>query len=108
MLLGTGSPFGALLALADWLHGRVGATAGIALPRLASLLFDHITAVRGMPLGEVADAIADDYCGDTRRRLPRAIREHVTRWPPAAAHPDSSPGLEVAPARQRRHARGSL
>jgi hypothetical protein len=106
MLLGAASPFGALLALSDWLHERVGASKGIALPRLASLLFDHLTAIRGMPLGEVADAIADDYCGETRRRLPRAIREHVTRWPPEAACLETSPGLEIAPARQRRHAKG--
>ena len=108
LLLGAASPFGAILELAGFLHERVGASAGIALPRLASLLFEHLTKIRGMPPGEVADAIADDYCGEARRRLPREIREHVTRWPPTTLGVDPSPRQEVVPVRQRRRARRSL
>ena len=99
-LLLTRSLFSALV------YARADATAGIALPRLASLLFEHLTAIRGLPAGAVADAIAEDYCGETQRRLPREIRESVTRWPPAGRRTDPDPRNDIAPARQRRHARG--
>jgi len=105
LLTGTGTPFLSLLAFADWLYARAGATTGIALPRLAALLFEHLTSILGVPAGEAADAIAEDYCGGTQRRLPPEIRTHVTRWPPAVPGDDSDPRFDAAPARQRRHAR---
>ncbi|MCK9461648.1 MAG: DUF4080 domain-containing protein [Proteobacteria bacterium] len=105
LLLDAPSPFRALVGFADFLHARVGAPVGIALPRLAALLFEHLTEFCGLPKGDVADAIADDTCGATRRRLPGAIREHVTRWPAEAA-PAGSDARIGAPRRQRRHARG--
>ena len=91
------SPFWSFLAFTDWLHNRVGAFVGIALPRLASLLFDFLTE-HGIPSQQAGTSLALDYA-KPGRRLPVFLREFDTRSPEVGA----STVRRAVPARQARH-----
>jgi hypothetical protein len=98
-LIGRGaSAFAGWLELADWLYDRSGQTAGIALHRLAGLLFEQLTGPRGYAPDEVANRLAADYARVPGRHLPRTIAAHVTVTPTRV----SSASTTALPKRQRR------
>jgi hypothetical protein len=93
------SPFHGFLHFSDWLHAQTGRAHGIALPRLAELLFRYLASEIGQPPDDVAAAVLDDYQRTGRSDVPPFLRPFVT---------GSVSGRRVqslAPARQARHAR---
>lgn len=73
LLWGSGSPFAAFLAWSDWLFAREGRKHGIALARLAELLFDYLTSLGGLAREDVAAALARDWQRAGRRDLPEFL-----------------------------------
>jgi radical SAM superfamily enzyme YgiQ (UPF0313 family) len=67
---GEDSPFYAFLNFTRWLYKRVGRTDSIALPRLARLLFEYLTQVRGIDPQIVAKSITKDYHAVPRQPIP--------------------------------------
>lgn len=91
------SPFAAFMALADRLHERTRATHGIALGRLAELIFDHLQQACGVQRGAAADAVWRDYQRAGRSDRPAFLRGLVG---PADTRRSRSAS---PPARQARH-----
>jgi radical SAM superfamily enzyme YgiQ (UPF0313 family) len=94
-----GSPFDRFMALSDWLHAASGRTHGIALERLAQLLFTWLTQHAGRSTEEAAGAMWRDYQRGGRRDCPPFLRPFV---PPDEAV--RRPAAILAPKRQARHA----
>jgi hypothetical protein len=93
-----GSPFRAFLAFSDWLYAQAGPFTGIALERLARLLFDYL-AVRASGSAEEKDlalVLARDFVRPGRT-LPGFL---AARLPEPPARGRAIPGI---PARQARH-----
>jgi hypothetical protein len=86
-----------MLALTDFLVVRRVSLAGIALPRLATLIFEYLVEVRGLPAAEAGARVAADLVGPGRR-VPAALAPYVI----AAQRATADPAL---PARQARHHR---
>ncbi|MCA8965729.1 MAG: DUF4080 domain-containing protein, partial [Planctomycetes bacterium] len=61
LLLAGPSAHAAFASFADWLHAETRATAGIALPRLAALLWRWLVDERGHAAAAVGAAMAADY-----------------------------------------------
>jgi radical SAM superfamily enzyme YgiQ (UPF0313 family) len=96
-----GSPFRALGAFAEWLHGRAGPLRGIALDRLAEFLLDHLAGDLGRDPRAIAGAIAADFEGNGRK-VPESIaraREGLPTPEPRLRRERGGP-----PKRQARHA----
>jgi hypothetical protein len=94
-----GSPFAAVMRFADALGARTGALHGVALHRLAELLFEHLVA-NGCPREEAGQALWSDYARTRPHDWPEFLRE----WAPPRAErspPRARPGLPGE--RQRRH-----
>jgi radical SAM superfamily enzyme YgiQ (UPF0313 family) len=91
------SAFGGFAAFAEYLHRTTGTTAGIALPRLAALVWRWLVDERGLPPADVGTAMAADYARCARHDWPEFLRPYVQ--PTAAAR---GPARGAA-ARQRRH-----
>ena len=94
------SPFYSFMALTDWLFARVGRQHGIALPRLAELLFQHLTTERKLDVRTVAEALARDYQRGNRADVPDFLRPHLPPQPRAARAQALARSL---PRRQARH-----
>jgi hypothetical protein len=77
LLLAAESPFGAFLALSDWLHATAGATHGIAQHRLARYLFDHLVGPRALAEDVAGTALAADYSRGNRHDWPDFLRPWV-------------------------------
>ncbi|HEY8667390.1 MAG TPA: DUF4080 domain-containing protein [Tepidisphaeraceae bacterium] len=93
-----GSPFHAFLNFSDWLHARSGGrTHGIALDKLAELLFNHLVEL-GQSSELVAQSLAQDWLRPGRRDLPEFLRPHVPQ-----TLPRNRAGSVSAPPRQSRH-----
>jgi len=92
------SPFAAFMKWSDWLHGREARQHGIALARLAELLFDYLTKEGGLPPPLVAQAMWRDWLRAGRREKPEFLAPYVTA--PTPTPPRRSP---AAPKRQARH-----
>jgi radical SAM superfamily enzyme YgiQ (UPF0313 family) len=93
------SSYMAFAAFADWLHRETRATAGIALPRLAGLLWRYLVEVRGEAAVAVGTAMAADYARCARHDWPEFLRPYV-------AAGDGEPrrrASATAAARQARH-----
>jgi radical SAM superfamily enzyme YgiQ (UPF0313 family) len=71
------SPFRSFLAWSDWLFERTKRTHGIALKRLAELLFEYLTAVAESDPSAVAAAMASDYRRGGRKDTPEFLRAIV-------------------------------
>lgn len=69
-----GSPFDGFMVMSDWLFSRAGATHGIALARLAQLLFEYLTTQRMQSPARVASLIGDDYVRGGRNEWPEFLR----------------------------------
>jgi radical SAM superfamily enzyme YgiQ (UPF0313 family) len=93
------SAFAGVMRFSDALHERFGALHGIALPRLAEALFDHLVE-QGAPR-EIAGA---ELLADCQRRhslhRPEFLREFAA---PSSAGSDSARSAARAAARQARH-----
>ncbi len=94
------SPFAGFLRWSDWLFARVGRTDGIALARLAELLFKYLTGELGLAPQSTAETLGRDYQRGSRRDAPEFLRPYL---PERAAEPASpAAGLK----RQARHLAG--
>jgi radical SAM superfamily enzyme YgiQ (UPF0313 family) len=71
------SPFDAFLAFADWLYVASGRTNGIALKRLAELLFRYLVDVAGRDEEHSARALWSDYQRGGRSDRPEFLRPYL-------------------------------
>ncbi|HOX58763.1 MAG TPA: DUF4080 domain-containing protein [Candidatus Paceibacterota bacterium] len=97
---GVHSPFAAFLRFTEWLYARTRRTDGIALLRLAELLFEYLTAVRRLDPAQTAAVLCRDYQRPGRRDTPRFLRSLL---PASAQPPIPAPARPAAPKRQARH-----
>jgi radical SAM superfamily enzyme YgiQ (UPF0313 family) len=97
LLLAGPSAFAAFLAFAEWLHARTRATSGIALHRLAALLWQWLVDERRLPRDVAGAAMAADYERCARHDWPEFLRPFVT------AARDAVPAAAVGGRRQARH-----
>jgi radical SAM superfamily enzyme YgiQ (UPF0313 family) len=95
----TDSPFAGFLHWSDWLHARIGRRHGIALPRLAELLFEFLTMELKLEPGDAAGSIWRDYQRGGRNDKPLFLRDHIGDAIVCAPHESS----QMAFKRQRRH-----
>lgn len=72
------SPFNAFTRFSEWLYSRVGRTDGIALARLAELLFDYLTVETGLAAPTAAETLCRDWQRGGRRDPPEFLRAYVT------------------------------
>ena len=94
------SPFWSFLAFSDWLFARIGRQHGIALPRLAHLLFQYLTRAEPERARHVAQTMARDYQRGNRADLPDFLRGHV---PPVDRATRERIVSRTLPPRQARH-----
>jgi radical SAM superfamily enzyme YgiQ (UPF0313 family) len=73
LLLGPGSAFAHFLNFTDWLWRATSKTHEFALEKLLDLLFEHLTAVRGLPNDEVRAALLLDYRASGARGRPQSL-----------------------------------
>ncbi len=97
LVLAGPSAFAAFLAFAEWLHARTRATSGIALHRLAALLWQWLVDERRLPLVDVGAAMAADYERCARHDWPEFLRPFVR------AGRETMPAAAVGGRRQARH-----
>jgi radical SAM superfamily enzyme YgiQ (UPF0313 family) len=97
-LLAGPSAFDAFLQFSDWLHAQTDATHGIAMHRLAALLFRWLCDERGVDRDAAGRALAGDYGRGARHDWPEFLRPWVQPGRPPSA-PAANPGAE----RQARH-----
>ena len=93
------SPFAAFSRWSDWLYARVGRQSGIALPRLAELLFEFLTGELALNPTAVARALWRDYRRGGRTDKPSFLRDHI----PEAAGPSPRRSAARGCKRQARH-----
>lgn len=74
---GESSPFQRFMDWSDWLHERLGRTHGIALLRLAGLLFEYLCKHTGLPAGQLAQTLWSDYQRGGRSDKPDFLRPHL-------------------------------
>lgn len=94
------SPFAAFWRWSDWLFQQIGRTDSIALPRLAELLFQYLTAERGRDPRRTAETLWRDWQRGGRTDPPEFLRPHLAHLPVAERAPRRRTGL---PKRQARH-----
>ncbi len=95
------SAYGAFLAFAEWLHATTRSTAGIALHRLAGLLWQWLVVHRTCDPAGVGALMAADYARCARHDWPEFLRPFVQTGPNTTRRSGA-----VGAERQRRH-RGS-
>jgi radical SAM superfamily enzyme YgiQ (UPF0313 family) len=71
------SPFAAFMAFSEWLYGKLRRTDGIALVRLAQLLFTYLTEHLRLAPGSVAEILWRDYRRGAGRGVPEFLRAHI-------------------------------
>ena len=91
---GQGSPFGRLLAFADWFYQREGRHHAIALPRLMERVAEFLTMELGWPWPEVAATLARDWRRAGRRDVPAFLQ--AGRMAPGAGGAGSGSGVGLA------------
>lgn len=101
LIWGAASPFDSFLRLSDWLYVATGQTSGIALKRLAELLFQYLTQLAAADELTAAAAIWTDYQHGGRSDRPEFLRPYLSRLPTV---PSPRP-VPARTARQARHAR---
>lgn len=94
------SPFWSFYELSDWLFSRVGRQHGIALPRLAELLFQYLTTERKLDAKRVAETMSRDYQRGNRPDVPDFLRPYL---PPPDPGARSRIVTRSLPRRQARH-----
>ncbi|MBK8101091.1 MAG: DUF4080 domain-containing protein [Planctomycetes bacterium] len=101
-LLAGDSAFAAFAAFTQWLHERTQTTTGIALHRLAALLFEWLTGPRGVAADQIGTAMAADYARCARHDWP----EFLQPWVQGPARARTPPAAAAGAARQARHRGG--
>lgn len=96
-----GSPFENFLRFSDWIYQASGRTNGIALKRLAELVFTFITTQSGCDVEHAAECVWRDYQRGGRSDRPPFLRPYL---PETAEIPASSTTPQIRLARQARHA----
>jgi radical SAM superfamily enzyme YgiQ (UPF0313 family) len=92
------TPFAAFLQWSDWLHKRTGQRHGIALARLAELLFEYLTTETALAAADVAPTMWRDWQRAGRREKPEFLAPYI------ADEEVRRPGpVALAPKRQARH-----
>jgi radical SAM superfamily enzyme YgiQ (UPF0313 family) len=92
------SPFFAFMSWSNWLHGAIGRSHGIALTRLAELLFNYLTQTLNQPALPLAQILQRDYQRGGRSDKPPFLRPWLG--------PDEVSGTRSpAPASLKRQAR---
>lgn len=99
------SPFHCFLRWTRWLHSRVGRTDSIALIRLMQLLFEYLTAEKGIAPEKAAQAMWRDYQRGGRHDKPEFLKAFIACEPLAPS--SAAPGSTI-PKRQARHATALL
>ena len=94
-----GSPFAEFLRFSDWIFARIGKRHGIALDRLAGLLFEFLTTVSGRGAAGVAEAMWRDWQRAGRFDPPAFLLPHLSAGAKFVSRKDRSLGLK----RQARH-----
>jgi hypothetical protein len=74
----TKSPFAAFLNFSDWIYGKVGRQHGIALSRIAELLFEFLTDEKGLQGSEIAQSIWSDFTRCGRFEKPGFLAPYVS------------------------------
>jgi hypothetical protein len=103
---GASSAFTAFLRWSDWLYHETGRRHGIALNRLAELLFQYLTSQLALQSDDVATALLDDFSRQGRSDIPSFLRPKSPALPPPPAPAQPMPRPAGAPRharRQRRH-----
>lgn len=93
------SPFGAFLALSDWLYAETGRHHAIALPTLVELLFRYLTEEQLLGVEAAAAVLWRDYQRGGRTDAPPCLRPYLDAMKTADRRRPAS-GL---PRRQARH-----
>jgi hypothetical protein len=93
------SPFDSFMRWSDWLHAKLGRTYGIALLRLAELLFEYLTQKAGQVPRHLAQTLWRDYQRGGRSDRPVFLRPYLPDAEPEARR-DTMP---APPKRQARH-----
>jgi radical SAM superfamily enzyme YgiQ (UPF0313 family) len=99
LIWGDDSPFANFFAFSEWLYGASGRTNGIALKRLAELLFGYLISERDLDPVLVAQAIWDDYQRGGRSDWPEFLRPYRADL----AEPSTPRSVPGRMARQARH-----
>jgi len=94
-------PFESFLRFSDWLFAVGGKTNGIALKRLAELLFRYLVEVAGCDELCATQALWNDYRRGGRSDRPEFLRPYLPQIEAAVA---CDPIAAAAPRRQARHA----
>ncbi len=94
------SPFAGIRAFTEWLHGEVGRTHGIALPRLLELVFRYLTTADHADPQELAAVLYRDYRRGGRSDTPVCLRPYIT----TGILGTGTLVAKALPQRQRRHA----
>jgi radical SAM superfamily enzyme YgiQ (UPF0313 family) len=90
------SPFASFLALSDWLHEKLGRAHSIALPTLATAVYEYLTTIAHRAREQVIEAMSADL-SDVRGGLPDFL---VTNGP---RRDRQNKAADKPPARQLRH-----
>ena len=77
LIWGSDSPFAEFMALSDWLYESQGRAYGISLIRLAELIFEYLTEVRGIEVEVAVQSILDDYHRGGRSDMPKFLRPYL-------------------------------
>ena len=93
------SPFARFLHFSDWIFARAAKNYGIALHRLAELIFDYLTTECGQNAGDAALAVWRDYQRGGRSDRPRFLLKHL---PPEAMKIEPRRKMPAAAKRQMR------
>jgi hypothetical protein len=99
------TPFEGVARFAEFLHARCDALHGIALPRLAEALFEHLIA-SGCPRDEAGAALAADHERGGARQTPPFVREFAAPRRAAIERPRAAierPSKRSGAQRQARH-----
>lgn len=92
------SPFTGFLRFGDWLYEASGKTSGIALKRLAELIFEYLTTTSHIDELRAAQAVWHDYRRGGRSDRPKFLRPYLHRIAEDAVR-------EAIPSRLARQAR---
>jgi len=99
LLLAPGSAFHQFLDFSDWLWKTTGKTHEFALEKLVDLLFEHLTAVRGLAPDKVRAALLLDYRASGARGRPQSLAALLG----VQAHPQLAAQENRRAERQLRH-----
>ncbi len=97
------SPFESFLGWSDWLYATVGRSHGIALGRLAELLFRYLTERQGLARATAAEALWQDYQRGGHTDRPPFLRDDLAPSPSSVSRPKPRAALK----RQARHLLGN-